>query len=382
MSVTDLWAGKSRAEVAELRAAGRPRYLRRWWGPETSPTTGKAIHHSQRYREAQRVQAELDDATQKAQPRAQALRRSSVTVATLLDRHLAARTDRAPKTVEVDRYHAGVVQERFGDRSVITLDTTEIETWTQRAGVARSSRKKQLEMLRAAIRRGIRDGLVDTDPTEGLVVSLGHREMDHWSAGQLMAVVSAASSDMDHALLITLGLMGIRVGEARSLRVGSVSRGDLRVINGGGGSGTTKTSSSLRTLPVPATVLPWLRRQAGSRPRSEWMFPSPRIPGAAIGESYPDDALVRALTAANRNRSEPIPRINVHGLRHTFAAIALSEAHADIIAVSRYLGHARPSITLDRYGHLASRGLVPLVADIDAVVSDESTSATGPATTS
>lgn len=57
----------------------------------------------------------------------------------------------------------------------------------------------------------------------------------------------------------------------------------------------------------------------------------------------------------------------MHGLRHTFAAIALSEAHADLLAVSRAMGHARPSITLDRYGHLAPAGLAPLMTQIDAL---------------
>jgi hypothetical protein len=52
----------------------------------------------------------------------------------------------------------------------------------------------------------------------------------------------------------------------------------------------------------------------------------------------------------------------------TFAAISLSEAGADLLAVSRAIGHARPSITLDRYGHLAPAGLAPPMARIDDVV--------------
>jgi len=32
------------------------------------------------------------------------------------------------------------------------------------------------------------------------------------------------------------------------------------------------------------------------------------------------------------------------------------------------MGHARPSITFDRYGHLAPAGLGPLIASIDDLV--------------
>ena len=79
--------------------------------------------------------------------------------------------------------------------------------------------------------------------------------------------------------------------------------------------------------------------------------------------------MTRAVARANEGRAEPIPRLTVHGLRHTFAGIALSEAGADLLSVSQAMGHARPSITLDRYGHLSKKGLAPLMEKIDAIVS-------------
>ncbi len=90
----------------------------------------------------------------------------------------------------------------FGDRVVSTLDTTEIEIWSVRKGVAAETRKKDVEIMRASFKRGIRDRLVDLDPpTEGIVVSLGHRERPSYSSAQLMAIIHAASSDLDRALL-------------------------------------------------------------------------------------------------------------------------------------------------------------------------------------
>jgi integrase len=364
MTVYDLWDNLPKSEIGQRRQAGRDRWQRRW----REGTGRDARQRKQSYKENQKAQALLDDANQMQDPKARRIRRDSLTVNTLLDRHLAAKADRAPKTVETDRHHGQGVRNHFGDRHVSTIDTTEIEVWSQRSEIARSSRKKQLEMFRAAIKRGIRDKLIDSDPTDGIVVPLGHKELPHWSSAELMAVIGAAASDRETVLLSVLGLLGLRSGEARSLLVGDLAGGQLTVKNSGGETDTTKTRASRRVLPVPKVVLPLLEQQAGGRPKSDWIFSSPRKAGQAIGKSYVSDALTRAVARANQSRQEPIKRINVHGLRHTFAAIALSEAGADLLSVSRAMGHARPSITLDLYGHLAPAGLAPLMAKIDALV--------------
>lgn len=62
--------------------------------------------------------------------------------------------------------------------------------------------------MRAAIKRGIRDRLVDSDPTEGAVVALGHRERPAYSSVQIMAILGAPSTDIDRALLGVLGSWG------------------------------------------------------------------------------------------------------------------------------------------------------------------------------
>ncbi len=359
MSVHDLWEGLPKAEVARRRQRNAVRWQRRWRGPDLDPVTGRPRQHKQSYCDGQKPQALLDEAAQLNTPHAASLRRSSVTVGTLLDRHLAAKADRAPRTVEADQYHAGIVRDTFGDRVVSTIDATEIEIWSQRVEPAASSRKKQLEILRAAIKRGVRDNLVEVDVTDGLVVSLRHSERPHWSSAELRAVIDAATSPFDATMFRVLGFMGLRENEMRTLRVGDLVGSKLTVRD-------SKTRAGIRTLPVPASVLPSLLELAGSRATGDWMFISPRRPGSAVAKGYANAALTRAVARANLTRSDPITRLSAHGLRHTFAAIALSEAGGNLLSVSRALGHARPSITLDRYGHLAPAGLEPLMAMVDA----------------
>ncbi len=49
-----------------------------------------------------------------------------------------------------------------------------------------------------------------------------------------------------------------------------------------------------------------------------------------------------------------LPKLRLHDLRHTFASLLISEG-ADVVYVSRQLGHADPSITLKVYSHLFDR---------------------------
>ena len=54
--------------------------------------------------------------------------------------------------------------------------------------------------------------------------------------------------------------------------------------------------------------------------------------------------------AGIRSTSNRRPRL--HDLRHTFASHLIVDLRLDVAQVSRILGHARPSITLDTYTHL------------------------------
>jgi integrase len=46
-----------------------------------------------------------------------------------------------------------------------------------------------------------------------------------------------------------------------------------------------------------------------------------------------------------------LPAVSFHALRHTHASILL-RGGTDVLTVSRRLGHSKPSVTLDTYGHL------------------------------
>ena len=53
---------------------------------------------------------------------------------------------------------------------------------------------------------------------------------------------------------------------------------------------------------------------------------------------------------ADRKESERLPEIPFHGLRHTSATLLIA-AQTDVKTVSRRLGHAQTSTTLNIYSH-------------------------------
>ena len=78
----------------------------------------------------------------------------------------------------------------------------------------------------------------------------------------------------------------------------------------------------------------------------------------------------RALSSAWRRTcmTLAIPAVTFHSLRHTHAS-ALIVAGLDVVTISRRLGHANPTVTLNTYAHLFSKS--------DAVAADAIEAALG-----
>ena len=66
-------------------------------------------------------------------------------------------------------------------------------------------------------------------------------------------------------------------------------------------------------------------------------------------------------------RNAGLPEIWFHDLRHTAGSLMLNNS-VDVIIVSRRLGHAKPSITLDVYGHLIPSIQIEAVQKIDELI--------------
>lgn len=116
-----------------------------------------------------------------------------------------------------------------------------------------------------------------------------------------------------------------------------------------------KTRRSRRTISLPPHVVAELR--------AHWRTQQEQRLALGMGKA-PSDSFVLATLDGKPQVPDAIslqwgrvmdkigaPEITLHSLRHTHASMLIAAA-VDILTVSRRLGHASPTITLNTYGHL------------------------------
>ena len=173
--------------------------------------------------------------------------------------------------------------------------------------------------------------------------------------------VTREKNERNYALYCLALVTGMREGELLALKWENtdLDKGILNVkfnlkrIPGGGLQiDKPKTKSSIRSIKLGVDTIKVLYSQ---KKRLEleslcdlWNnkgFVFPTKIGTAIDPSNLLKQFRQLLIDAE------LPKIRFHDLRHTAASLMLNNG-IDVLVASQRLGHARPSITLDVYGHL------------------------------
>jgi integrase len=114
-----------------------------------------------------------------------------------------------------------------------------------------------------------------------------------------------------------------------------------------------KTAAAVREIPLLPQLGALLKQHKLASPHSrdcDYVFCT-ALGTPLSARNVERRGLGRAADRAGLNQEE-LPRLRVHDLRHTFASHLIVDLRLDVAQVSRILGHARPSITLDTYTHL------------------------------
>jgi integrase len=107
-----------------------------------------------------------------------------------------------------------------------------------------------------------------------------------------------------------------------------------------------------------------LRLGLGRLAPSDYVFPKPN---SITFEPWPPYQLSRDWACVVAAKRRGLPRVSFHLLRHTHASTLIA-AGVDTLAISRRLGHGRPSVTLDVYGQLVERREDTAAAALDAAL--------------
>ena len=186
-------------------------------------------------------------------------------------------------------------------------------------------------------------------------------EMKFWTDGEANQFLTIARSNRLYALYYLALATGLREMELLGLKWLDLdhARGILNVrrqlSRSGGTFAPQKTKSAKRSILLGSGTLAVLeehyklqvqeRSIAGNRWReNDLIFP------CTIGTSMNfKNLIVRSFKPLVR--AAGVPMIRFHDMRHTAASLMLSKG-VSIFIVSKIMGHSRPSITSDIYGHL------------------------------
>jgi integrase len=247
----------------------------------------------------------------------------------------------------------------FGDRSVESITSREIEAWRAslvegRSGrkIANATRNRILVLTHGIFRRACKVYGLPQNPVAGVErhPQRTSGDIEVFSPEEVWALVRAAANEQDAAIFLTAAFTGMRRGELIALRWRDLDFGGhaVRVRSSyAGGALTAPKSGKVRSMPLApdvATALAGLSQRDLFNGEDDLVF---------VGEagSYIDgSALRRRYKTALADAK--LRDLRFHDLRHTFGTRMI--ARADIRRVQEWMGHADVQTTM-RYLHYAPR---------------------------
>lgn len=223
-------------------------------------------------------------------------------------------------------------------------------------------------ILHRAFKDAVRWGRLARNPADAADPPRGGQKSDSvhaWDAATLRSFLEASrdSNDRLHALWVILATTGMRRGEALGMRWSDVDldAGRLRVVQtitqvrSKVAIGEPKTARGRRSIALDDGTVAVLRAHR-TLMLEERLLVGPDFADEGLVFQYPDGSCLRpdAVSAQFLRRVERhgLARLTLHGLRHTWATLALEQGIHPRVVQER-LGHSTIAITLGIYSHVS-----------------------------
>ncbi len=265
------------------------------------------------------------------------------------------------------------IKPNLGKYKLRELSTRRIQSFYNQLveqGVGLRTIEKTHSVIHASLNSALKYGLVIsnpdtfTDPPKPI-----KKEMRFLNIEEVKKLLQVATegNDRNYSLYYLAIVTGMRQGELLGLQWKNVDldKGIIKVIQnlkrlpkGNLVFGKPKTKTSIRSITIGQETIEVLRTHKEMIERERYnesindlwkemdmVFPS------TIGT--PIDPTNLLMKFRQLLKKAGLSRIRFHDLRHTSASLMLNNG-VDVLVASRRLGHSKPSITLDVYGHLLS----------------------------
>ena len=271
----------------------------------------------------------------------------------------------------------------IGDVKIKDINLRKVEMLyadLQKAGVGIRTIRLTHSILHRALERAVKYDMIMRNPAHGAMLPRWKQvEMRMLDESQVSQFLIAAQNSPHEALYHLAITTGMRQGELFGLKwtdlqwnsgMLHIQRQVQRVPWQGWSFIEPKTKAGRRTIKLGEASLHALRlhkerlqsRKAvvGARWQDyDLIFPSNK--GTPLEPSNMRKDFNRVLEKAG------LAKIRFHDLRHTAASLMLNNG-IPVIVVSKVLGHSKPSITMDIYGHLYNRMQDEVVRLMDELV--------------
>lgn len=236
--------------------------------------------------------------------------------------------------------------------------------------IEKGKSRRTVQLVHAVIHRSlnqaVRLGLIHLNPDDATSPPKPQeKEMRTLDQEQVQRLLLCAlnKSPKEFAFYFFLLATGVRQGEVLGLKWDDIDFGKrtvkiVRQIKRYPGGGfefvPPKTRNGYRTIKLGKETVQILQKHYAfqldekAAMESDWQEHGLIFPSRAGTPLNPNN-VVRAYRLLLHEAE--LPRIRFHDLRHTAASLMLNNG-VDVFVVSRRLGHAKASITLDIYGHL------------------------------
>ncbi|MEG2989301.1 MAG: site-specific integrase [Oscillospiraceae bacterium] len=230
-------------------------------------------------------------------------------------------------------------------------------------GFSPNTVRRYHSILSAALHGAMKQGLLQLIPTDRVEIpQMAPHQTAFYSPEELRKLYEAIQGDRLELIVHLAGSLGLRREEICGLRWNSVDfvaqRMQIRAARTAAGSQvvekTTKNVSSTRVLYLADGLIELLKRE---KKRQEAVLKTAGCKWTEKGyvaanlDASPLQPNQLTLEFARFIRKNHLPKITLHGLRHTFATVASAQG-APLFDIGKALGHSTPAITGRIYTHL------------------------------
>lgn len=239
----------------------------------------------------------------------------------------------------------------IADYPLQSITTHQIQQHLNNLHLSPKYTREIARVLKEVFSKAVKLGMLKHNPMDE--VSLPKMSKIHFNVltkEQISTIITKLDTDRRlnrySALFKLLIYSGCRIGEALALNISNVSDSGIRVartlayINGQFYYNEPKTSSSLRTISLPTDIVQELRNHYTDN-ENQLVFHT------ASGMPY-TPAFIRKKWNDVLNACGITETFSLHSIRHTHATLLIHE-NVPITEISRRLGHASVSITLNYY---------------------------------